>query len=201
MRAENCKSGGKLSLWYSTGCQDSGVMLRRHVSTAVARVLSTSRCVASVFFSKQANTRFALPSSHSLSKNLLPAAEQKTARTVFFAAMSSKTGLGFSFLDVVSPTIEAVTLNAISGILAQAFTAYKAKVTYHLQPGKIKETALTIFTGSVCSGPRADPPVHAVHRDCCGTKLHIPDSVGKVLSHKDCAQDASGTSARQRQEE
>lgn len=50
--------------------------------------------------------------------------------------MSSKTGLDFSSLDVVSPTIEAVTLNAISGILAQAFTAYKAKVMSNLQPGK-----------------------------------------------------------------
>lgn len=33
-------------------------------------------------------------------------------------------------LDVVSPTVEAVTLNAISGVLAQAFTAYKAKVCW-----------------------------------------------------------------------
>jgi hypothetical protein len=47
--------------------------------------------------------------------------------------MSSRTGLDFSSLDVVSPTIEAVTLNAISGILAQAFTA---KVTSNLQPEK-----------------------------------------------------------------
>ena len=31
-------------------------------------------------------------------------------------------------LDVIGPTIEAVTLNAISGMLAQAFNAYKAKV-------------------------------------------------------------------------
>jgi hypothetical protein len=48
--------------------------------------------------------------------------------TVFSATISSMTGLDLSSLDVVSPTIEAVTLNAISGILAQAFTAYKAKV-------------------------------------------------------------------------
>jgi hypothetical protein len=50
--------------------------------------------------------------------------------------MSSVIGLDFSSLDVVSPTIEAVTLNAISGILAQAFTAYKAKVITNLQPAK-----------------------------------------------------------------
>lgn len=50
--------------------------------------------------------------------------------------MSSKIGLNFSSLDVVSPTIEAVTLNAISGILAQAFTAYKAKVMSNSQPRK-----------------------------------------------------------------
>jgi hypothetical protein len=48
--------------------------------------------------------------------------------------MPSRTGLHFSSLDVVSPTIEAVTLNAISGILAQAFTAYKARVMSNSQP-------------------------------------------------------------------
>lgn len=46
------------------------------------------------------------------------------------------TGLDLSSLDVVGPTIEAVTLNAISGILAQAFTAYKAKVISNLQLAK-----------------------------------------------------------------
>ena len=44
--------------------------------------------------------------------------------------MSTITGLDISSLNVISPTIEAVTLNAISGILAQALTAYKAKVVY-----------------------------------------------------------------------
>jgi hypothetical protein len=46
--------------------------------------------------------------------------------------MFAKTRIELSSLDVISPTVEAVTLNAISGILAQAFTAYKAQVIqYH----------------------------------------------------------------------
>lgn len=47
---------------------------------------------------------------------------------MFVATMPSTTAVDLSSLDVISPTIEAVTLNAISGILAQAFTAYKAQV-------------------------------------------------------------------------
>jgi hypothetical protein len=137
---------------------------------------------------------FALPLNNS-------AASRVATDNTFSATMSSRVGLDFSSLDVVSPTIEAVTLNAISGVLAQAFTAYKAKVISSLQLSQKEKAALTIFTGSVCSGPRADTPIHAVHCHCCGAKLHIPDSAGKVLSHKDCTHVASGTSARQRQEE
>jgi hypothetical protein len=133
---ENCEFGGKPSSWYSTDRRNADVLLPKYVSTAVAGALNISRSAISVFFTKKANTPFALPSSHCLWEYLLPATQQKTDRTVFFATMSSKAGLDFSSLDVVSPTIEAVTLNAISGILAQAFTAYKAKVTSNLQPGE-----------------------------------------------------------------
>jgi hypothetical protein len=46
--------------------------------------------------------------------------------------MFAKTRIELSFLNVISPTVEAVILNAISGILAQAFTAYKSHVIqYH----------------------------------------------------------------------
>ena len=197
---ENCEFGGKLSSWYSTDCRNADIQLRKYVNTAVGGAWNTSRCVTSVLFFKQANTPFALPSSHCQWENLLLASQQKTDRTIFFATMSSKTGLSFSSLDVVSPTIEAVTLNAISGLLAQAFTAYKAKVISNFQPGEGK-AALTISAGSFCSGSHADSPIHVIHCHSCGAKLHFPDSAGKMLSHKDCAQVTSETSLRQRQEE
>lgn len=45
-------------------------------------------------------------------------------------------------LDVVGPTVEAVTLNAISGFLGQAFTAYKAKVRQQvLEPSNTHDSA------------------------------------------------------------
>jgi hypothetical protein len=53
--------------------------------------------------------------------------DRKGQHRIEVATMSSNTGFDFSSLDVISPTIEAVTLNAISGILAQAFTAYKTQ--------------------------------------------------------------------------
>lgn len=43
--------------------------------------------------------------------------------------MSTTHTLSLSSLDLINPTIEAVTLNAASGVLAQAFVAYKAKVS------------------------------------------------------------------------
>lgn len=134
--AENCNFGGKPSSQYSTDWQNADVKLLKYVSTAVARLLGTSRGVSQCHFPNKPILRprllFALPIDSSAASDI---AEDN--RTVFSATMSSMTGLDFSSIDVVSSTIEAVTLNAISGILAQAFTAYKAKVTSNSQPGRL----------------------------------------------------------------
>lgn len=61
--------------------------------------------------------------------------------------MHKNAGFDISSLDVVSPTIEAVTLNAVSGIAAQAFVAYKAQVIQHLQP-KDNATGLNLHRTS-----------------------------------------------------
>lgn len=108
-------------------------MLPKYVNIAVAGILGTSRSVTSVLFPSkllfQSRSYLALFANNSTARHTA-----ENNRTFLSATMSSRTGLHFSSLDVVSPTIEAVTLNAISGILAQAFTAYKARVMSNSQP-------------------------------------------------------------------
>jgi energy-converting hydrogenase Eha subunit A len=62
--------------------------------------------------------------------------------------MFANTGIDLLSLDIMSPTIEAVTLNAISGILAQLLTAYKAQVTKRSQ---YKGTRARLTICRICS--------------------------------------------------
>ena len=94
--------------------------------------------------------------------------------------MHTNTGFDISSIDIVNPTIEAVTLNAISGIAAQAFVAYKAQVTY-LRRSNDDETGLNV-AGLLCSGCDPDTPVHAVYRHRCSAELCFSNGDGEQLS-------------------